>query len=268
MILTAAIWAYRQFVRNLACALWRAGRYRLLLVALDARMYHAWMPSNVRVVLFNATKPQPFRYFHTPAFDSLSRQKLAATRAVLRTGHHVLFTDADVVWCDRTAAEIALQSENTHLVVQRAAVLTQAINTGLYYARATEETMQFLKASEKFPLRSDDQIAANKIACDERFHGEQIHVGGGPRVNLQPAYCRWNDTTTVGFLPKERYPLGCTKVLGKKMIRHKSPFIRSSCAKKRIALMHYSCYPGWRKKEIMMKHGTWSYDEHKGSCRT
>lgn len=268
VILTAATWAYRQFVRNLACSLWRAGRYELLLVALDSRMYHTWMPDNVRVVLLNATKPQPLRYYNTGEFDLLSRRKFAATRAVLQTGYHVLFTDSDVVWCDAAASEIALQSENAHLVVQRAAVRSQAINTGFYYARATEETEMFLHAAQNFPHKSDDQTAANKIACDESYLGEQIHIGPGPSVDLQPSYCRWNDTATISFLPSERFPLGCTTVLGKKMRRHSPHFVQSSCSKQRIAFMHYSCYAGWRKKESMIRHRLWIYDEHRGICRS
>ena len=269
VLMTAATYSYRNYVRNLACSLHKVGKYELLLVALDKKLYNAEMPPNVRSVLLPTDRSgdEPVGRFGTEKFSTLSRIKLAATKIVLETGFSVLYTDSDIVWCDSAAHELSLHISNSNLVAEDAAVHRFAINTGLYYARANKETINLFDAALNFPEAGDDQDAMNMVSCDEKYGGERIFLGNPPYNKHHPSYCRWNDSATVGFLPRERFPLGCTKYDGKRIKVQDSETMRTLREKKRIALLHYSCIRGSEKIASMKSHRMWHYNKRTGNCK-
>ncbi len=257
VIATAATHAYTDFVRNLACSL--APRHMLLL-ALDTQIYGEMMPANVRTVLFDTSGATGERRFGTAAFASLSRRKLAAAHAVLEAGYDVLFTDADVVWCDAEAVhEVAESAAGNAMVAQRAAVRGQTINTGLYYAK--REAASLLRAAEKWSRKGDDQWALNNVACERRFGGYRLYEGD------VVAACDWNNSTRIGFLDDEKYPLGCTKIEGEQVRRHGKSFVAARCREKRAALLHYSCWSGGHKRKSMAARGMWLVEKETGKCK-
>ena len=270
VLLTAATYSYRNYVRNLACSLSAVGKYELLLIALDEKLHKSRMPPNVHSILLPTTTlsgDNAIRRFGTDEFRDLSRLKLAATKLVLAAGYDVLFTDADVVWCDSAALEIAMYAANTDLVAQDAAVHKFAINTGLYYARSSRATVELFDTALKWAGKGDDQDVMNMLLCEDRFGGERVFLGSPPHKQFHPQYCRWNDTATIGFLPKERFPLGCTKVDEKQLKTFDSQTVRNICKKRRIALYHYSCIKLDEKINTMKNHGMWLYNRGTRNCK-
>ena len=260
VIATAATYAYADFVRNLACSL--APRH-LLVLALDSKLPLEKMPMNVKIVHFDANSTTNIRYqFGSAAFAMLSRRKLAAARAVLEVGYDVLFTDADVVWCDsemvHEIADSVIASGN-EMMAQRAAVRGQIINSGLYYAKM--EASQLLEAAEKWSRRGDDQWALNNVACERRFGGERLIEDD------VVTSCNWNNSTRVGFLEEDKYPLGCTSWNGNQIRTLDKSVVRGRCREKQTALLHYSCWSGGHKRKSMAARGMWLVDEKSGACK-
>lgn len=256
VVVTAATHSYLDFVRNLACSL---SPKKMILLALDVRLTHSTLPPNVRVVQFDNLPSSPAHYFGSSAFPSLSRRKLSASLAVLQAGYDVLFSDADVTWCDPNAIhDIANASLNADMLVQRAAIRGQSINTGLYYARAG--SVGLFNAVQLHDKNADDQQAMNAVACQRRYSGEHQRDGSFMR------WCKWNNSARVEFLDKEQYPLGCTRIQNRQLRRHENGFVQALCSTRRVALVHFSCWPGAQKRKTMASRGMWFVDGDTGAC--
>lgn len=259
VIATAGTYAYRRHVSNLACSL--RPRYKILLVALDSRIYSAdnILPDNVRRLLLKSGRSSraegysSLSRFGTNGFNSLTRRKLSAAIEILSAGYDLLFVDGDAVFCNPITgiAQLVSQDKDSHIIAQRAAIRYQWINTGVYYARSTPATIALFRAAERFHLPQDDQAIMNKLACEPRYGGEKIYRDGKFHA------CRWRETTTISFLPTEKFPLGCSKIDGRRVNSHRASTIRRFCISRRVALVHYSCFSSGNKKLAMKKHGMW-----------
>lgn len=273
IITTAGTYSYREHLSNLACSLGASkSRFGVLVLALDSRLYQAAkkvLPTNVHTVLFsNIRDGKEYKYhpnltrFGTPEFASLSRRKLAAARAVLAAGYDVLFVDGDVVFCDSEAAISTIQSlvsqnefTSSDIIAQRASVRGQVFNTGFYYARANSRTISLLEAAENMesPHKAlDDQIAMNQLACHKKYDGKKLING-----------CLWRNETKISIFPNDTtFPLGCTTMEnGKQLRQFRAQAVRELCYRRKVALVHYSCWGGDSKKPSMISRGMWFVDE-------
>jgi len=272
VIMTVGTFAYKDFVTNLACSFLNSSNgsssFQILLLSLDSRLHTFPMPPNVHSVYFNVTttkkftgKEQAHRYGN-PGFDIVTRQKFAAIRAVLSAGFDVLYMDGDIVWCDpsRAVTDIAAQAhhQNAPIVAQTGGSPKQLMNTGLFYAIAVPDTINFLYSAEMLPPEEgNDQSVANKLACKENFGGAQLDLD----------HCRWRNMNIRVLEPKSRYILGASKIEGTEMRRLKHESVNRLCNSKEIALMHYSYYSYSAKRKAMMKDGYWFYNSRTlGTC--
>ncbi len=179
----------------------------------------------------------------------------------------MLFTDSDIVWCDSAAHEISLHISNSNLVAQDAAVHKFSFNTGLYHARANTDNINLFDDALNLPEAGDDQDAMNMVSCEENYGEERIFLRNPPYNEHHPTYCRRNDSATDGFLPRERFPLGCTKYVSRRIKVQDAGTMRSICDKKRIALLHYYCIRGSDKIASMKSHRIMHYNKRTAKCK-
>jgi len=260
VLVTVGTFAYKNYVRNLACSLERFNSSfsgKLVLFSLDSHLHSATMPSNVHSIQFNhgAASKSATRY-GTKSFDKLSRQKLAVVNAVLATGYDALFIDADIVWCNPAFGvyDIARQARDTraNIIAHSAQLGSQAINTGMYYAAANPTTRRFLTVAENLNMQGNDQEAANKVACNAKFGGKRLSDG----------HCVWadqrkNKAEIRVLTPYEKYPIGCTKHNGRQFNRENPRKIGELCDDKTIPMFHFSCFRDNLKQLRMRQAGLW-----------
>lgn len=266
VIVTTGTYAYREYISNMACSLKRLGNHSVLLLALDRALYTSKLPGNVHPFLFKNITQNEFIDYGTSDFNDLSRLKLDAAAAVLATGIDILFLDSDVVWCSHEAAENIANTARGHVTFQYAAVKNHFANTGLYYARTSEESLKLLIAA-RAKQGHTEQHSMNDISCAA---GVKVFTDLGPWSTRRwpPDFCVWDRTTTLGLItPIQRYPLGCTEIAGKELRRTDSNKIRDLCSSKKIGLIHYSCFKNKEKKANMERHGTWFVDADSGLCK-
>lgn len=297
VIMTVGTYAYRDYLTNLACSFMRHRKYtntntststeslQILLVSLDARLHNYPMPPNVHSVLLNNsnsnsntkyTGAEPAHRYGQKGFNTVTRRKFSAIRAVLSAGLDVLYMDGDIVWCDPSIAAIMDISQqasiDTPIVAQTGGHWKQLMNTGLFFALANSDAAKFLLAAENLPQsEGNDQSVANKLACKRRYGGEQ----------LGRDHCRWNNGMSGNrnrnsnsnsgmnirvLEPKERYLLGASPVKTGNETRYiqvrkmKASRLGDMCRRSEMALMHYSYYGYAAKKSGMRRAGLWFYN--------
>jgi len=273
VIVTMGTYAYRDYITSMACSFIRNSNngtspFQILLLSLDLRLHNFPMPPNVHSVYFdetarNYTGKEPVAKYNAPEFDLVTRQKLAAIRSVLTAGFDVLYTDGDVVWCDPSRAVMDIVSQahpsRAPIVAQTAHVDGQVMNTGLLYAVSCPNSLSFFHSAEMLPSEEgNDQDAANALACEAKFGGQQ----------LDNDHCRWKNRTNIRALqPKDRYILGATKIEGIEMRKLRAKKVGHLCNSKVIGLMHYSFYHYNEKRRGMEDAGLWySNKDTPGRC--
>jgi len=219
VLMTAGTYSYRDYITNMACSFQRhtnngTYNFQILLLSLDLRLHNFPMPSNVHSIYLKLKSKElsgkePAAHFGQRGFDTVTRQKFAAVRAVLSAGFDLLYTDGDVVWCDpsRAVMDIASQADprNAPIVTQSATNPGQVMNTGLFYMVSSSGTRNFAYATENFPAKlTNDQGSANNLACKKDYGG----------VRLGRDHCRWRKTDIRILEPKNRYILGASRIAG------------------------------------------------------
>lgn len=259
VLTTVANKEYAHFTRNLACSL---PNTPIMLLGLDEPVRRVKMPRNVHRVMVH--QQQTSQDDTGNDFKQTSRRKLAAVAAVLSAGYDTLYTDVDVVWCDENGPkELASFVESVpgaHIVAQRAAIPKQLINTGVFYARAGQSAVDLLAEAVKFPEPGDDQRALNAVACESKFGGQLLYHAGSVKR------CKWRNRTEVAFLPGQRFPLGCTPVDGKPLREQQSLAVKRICEIKRVALVHFTCWPRIYKQATMTSRGMWHVNKYSNTC--
>ena len=276
VVMTMANYPYRDFTANLHCSLKATGDGRLLVVSLDEEM-HAYAQklgmSSAHFASLHSGLTGRLHRFGTPEFRVVTKRKLAAVRAVLATGVDVLFNDGDVAWCDNVPYEFAdfATDQNVDIAAQRTKLGTDRINSGVYFVRHSARTIalfdEMLRRSE-FVEKNDDQEMFNDIMCRKGTGGSEIWNGGGWR---EPEFCHWeHGNVKMGFMPEERYPIGCTKVEGKKLQQWNVKEVRSLCRTDtpKFALIHFSCWSIGSKHRAMNKMGLWRWNPKKQKCKS
>lgn len=149
--------------------------------------------------------------FGSHAFVETSRRKSVLVLRLLSLGYSVLFSDVDVVWVTNPIQHMLKQSG--HFVIQsdRPAALPDAplnynINSGLYLARATPQTIIAMRAILKYShaIRRSEQKAFNFVLC-----GAFKDQRGGPGSRVGTTECMYNNAeTTAQVLPLDAFPNG------------------------------------------------------------
>ncbi|KAM3353727.1 hypothetical protein ACQJBY_024720 [Aegilops geniculata] len=110
--------------------------------------------------------------FMSKSYLELVWAKLRVPERVLQLGYNYLFTDVDILWLRNPFRHISLYADmaiSTDGFKGNAEALTNVGNTGFYYVRSTNRTVEMLKrwraARLRFPS-SHDQGVLNEIKAD------------------------------------------------------------------------------------------------------
>lgn len=131
-----------------------------------------------------------------------------------------------------------------------------------YYATASPNTRQFLRAAEHLQANGKDQEAANSAACGRRFGGTRLVNG----------HCRWTNNQYKAEIraltPYAKCPIGCTKHHGRQLNHQPPRTIRELCVQKKIHTFHFSCFRDDVKLLRMKQAGLWFVNkETAASCK-
>ncbi|EES01970.1 uncharacterized protein At4g15970 [Sorghum bicolor] len=142
----------------------------LLVVALDARGFHRCQAVHPYCYLLNATSVDmsSAKPFMSPDYLELVWTKLVFQQRVLELGYNFLFTDCDMVWFRNpfrhfpVYADMSCSSDDFK---PSRAPLDNPLNTGLYYMKTTNRTIEMMKywraARERFPGQHDQAVFVN-----------------------------------------------------------------------------------------------------------
>ncbi|KAF7039437.1 hypothetical protein CFC21_049436 [Triticum aestivum] len=110
--------------------------------------------------------------FFTESYLELVWAKLSLQQRVLQLGYNYLFTDVDVMWLRNPFRHISLYADmvvSTDRFSGDAEALTNAPNTGFYYVKSTNRTVEMLRrwrvARSRFPP-THDQAVFNEIKAE------------------------------------------------------------------------------------------------------
>jgi len=142
----------------------------LLVVALDARGFERCKAVHPHCYFLNATSVDmsSAKPFMSPDYLELVWTKLTFQQRVLELGYNFLFTDCDMVWFRNpfrhfpVYADMSCSSDDFK---PSRAPLDNPLNTGLYYMKSTNRTIQMMKywraARERFPGQHDQAVFVN-----------------------------------------------------------------------------------------------------------
>ncbi|KAF7032380.1 hypothetical protein CFC21_043557 [Triticum aestivum] len=118
--------------------------------------------------------------FFTESYLELVWAKLSLQQRVLQLGYNYLFTDVDVMWLRNPFRHISLYADmvvSTDRFNGDAEALTNAPNTGFYYVKSTNRTVEILRrwrvARSRFPP-TRDQAVFNEIKAE--LAADELHI--------------------------------------------------------------------------------------------
>ncbi|KAL6613915.1 hypothetical protein ACP70R_036185 [Stipagrostis hirtigluma subsp. patula] len=143
----------------------------VLIVAVDAGGFEGCKAVHPHCYLLEVKSMNMSRakYFGTPEFLAVVWQKLSFQQRILELGYNFLFTDADILWLRNPFKHISVDADmSCSLDNSRMAstLLDNVLNTGFYYMKSTNRSINMIKnwraARARFP---DDieQVVFNKI---------------------------------------------------------------------------------------------------------
>nr|TKW18522.1 hypothetical protein SEVIR_5G436400v2 [Setaria viridis] len=143
-------------------------RNHVLVVALDALGFDRCKAVHPYCYLLQVTtnaNMSSAKGFMSRDYLELVWTKLTFQQRVLELGYNFLFTDADMVWFRNPFRRIAIYADmscsSDHFRPSRAP-LDQPLNTGLYYMKSTNRSVEMVKywqaARERFPGRHDQWV--------------------------------------------------------------------------------------------------------------
>lgn len=225
-------------------------------------------------------------FWGTQEFSGISNNKLVIVYHLLKLGYDVLLTDVDVVWC-RDMLPIFARYVNDYpdfdifMQSNRAAENgTGQLNTGFYYAKATEGVVSLFeslasKSPEAILKGQDDQTffwghtcRAGHVPTDQSFTGViRYEVGRGGWKTI----CQWNGKKVVLlFLPLADFPNGAVrfrKYNRLDAIEYSRGISREMCRRKEVAIWHVNYVQAHMKKAVLNRNGLW-ISRANGTCET
>eukprot|EP00177_Eucheuma_denticulatum_P003481 GFKZ01006295.1.p2 GENE.GFKZ01006295.1~~GFKZ01006295.1.p2 ORF type:complete len:356 (+),score=37.67 GFKZ01006295.1:626-1693(+) len=267
LVVTVSNWMYREHLANFACNLKNIGVKGLVVYALDRRTAEFASYLGLASVLLSDedgddVKPGNFEPTGSRSFNSITKRKLEAVKAALKSGFDVLLSDADIFWCqDAVAVLKSIMSEpryNDSDVIIQAEVGYRTLNSGFYYVRAGERSMSlFDQLISNIHLGAHDQDVVNKVFCDDRFGGSKIPEPTG----TVPFRCE-SHGATIRVLPSERFPSGAEPYNGQVLFKKSRVELRSMC-RKELVVVHNNFVRASKKKARFVQKGMW-YTEFYG----
>ncbi|KAJ1286848.1 hypothetical protein BS78_03G383500 [Paspalum vaginatum] len=139
----------------------------LLVVALDARGFDRCKAVHPHCFLLNVTSADmsSAKRFMSPDYLELVWTKLTFQQRVLELGYNFLFTDCDMVWFRNPFRRIPVYADmscSSDDFKPSRAPLDNPLNTGLYYMKSTNRTVEMMKywraARARFPGQHDQSV--------------------------------------------------------------------------------------------------------------
>ena len=266
VIVTATTWSYRLFSVNMACSLKK--RVPIIFVALDRRVfywlrslgYHSVLASDE---IAHIEAKESAETFGTQEFNKVTQRKISAVRNIIKEGIDVLYVDGDIYWCDENGiTEILEASRDADVVAQRSHVAHMPINSGLYYVKSSYKVQKFLEDLElKATGDADDQVFFNRFFC-KKNEGKALHNG------TKLIGCISKNGTHLKFLSRFRFPIGCTRLKGRKVhaIEENPALVEGMCVKKNFGAFHFSCVKAQNKVSEMDARKMWIVGKE-GKCK-
>ena len=268
VVLTGFTYGYRDFLSNLLCRFQQLGIVDYAIAAFDADAY-AWCRRRhgAACLLADEYPPPPpsiqdekqaySEQYGTDGFKAVTKLKSRQVLRLLERGHDVMWTDVDVFWTrDPLPHLLTEMGGDANLAVQSNAPPEEAarngrrrINSGFYYVRRSEATVQAFRAIVAHAAARSDE--------SEQPSFYSVLCGGSMEYAVGRAHCRREIATlqvTTYFLERRLYPNGA-------MLRSIGPYPFGS------HILHFNwCAGREEKKRRFVETGTWLLDE-RGECK-
>lgn len=146
---------FHMMMKNWLAHLHKNGIKNYLVVALDADEYAVLKDEGEPVVSSEVTFTSQDQKFGTPDYNEMVKNKWAIVDTVLNAGVNVLLSDIDVVWFQNPFAYMASTGQSCSILpsssdqnLEQIVKLKDplAMNTGIVYFRATDETKRIVSA--------------------------------------------------------------------------------------------------------------------------
>ncbi len=262
VIMTATTWSYRFFSVNMACSLGK--ETPVLFIALDRKVLEWLRDLGHNAILASDGNQESdngkdsAESFGTKQFNLVTQRKISAVRSVTELGLDVLYADGDIFWCDENAiGEILEVAKGADIVMQRTNTAHVPINSGLYYAHASNTVNKLLYELEsRSNAEVDDQVLFNRVLCNKK-EGTALRDYSYKRPRLLG--CRSKNGTHLSFLSEDRFPIGCTRLKGRRrhVIEEDPDLLKEMCRQRKFGAFHFSCVEAQSKVEEMKKRNMW-----------
>lgn len=266
LVVTVSNWMYREHLANFACNLKNIGVQGLVVYALDRRTAEFASMLGLSSVLLSSedgddVKPGNFEPTGSRSFNSITKRKLEAVKAALKSGFDVLLSDADIFWCQDAVAVlksmISDPSYNDSDVVIQPEVGYRTLNSGFYFVRAGERSMRlFDQLIANIHLGAHDQDVVNKVFCDKQFGGNKIEE---PSAHA-PFRCE-SHGATIRVLPSDKFPSGAEPYNGKVIFKKSRVELNRMC-QQNLVVVHNNFVRANKKKARFIQKGMWYTEFH------
>lgn len=264
VIVTASNWMYHQFLHNFKCNLDRLQLgHTPLVYSLDMKTHnlsHHLALSSVLVSkeMGDDASPGHFQRVGPRSFNDITKKKLAAVVETLRSGFDVLFSDADVFWCQDAVQYIrdtilpSSRYSDADVLIQPEAKY-RTLNSGFYYVKANSNTLLlFEKLMANVNIGAHDQDVVNAVFCEEKYGGARILQQYGD----VPFHCE-SHGAVIRLLPSHSFPSGAEVVDGKNIFEHSRDTLTEMCNRKQYVVLHNNFIRATKKRARFVVKGMW-----------
>lgn len=281
VILTAATKNYAPFVYNLHCSVSASSGRDLIIFSLDPEIFQQASDRGYPTVrafyeherLVSSSGPY---IFGSNEFNVITRLKLSVVRDALHAGYDVIFTDADIVWCDRVPELILLFAQQIgrgDIFIQNAVDPDDAWpvvpNTGFFYAVSRPGVVELfdelvnLSESGLYSKVNDQELFKRIVCRNSTGEGAQYND-----TNMGPSghFCAWRgNRVEVVLLPLAKYPHG-RNPFNTPYWNFPKGYFRQACLDRRMAIWHNNWCKADQKFVKMDFHSLWSVENYTGKC--
>eukprot|EP00271_Cylindrocystis_brebissonii_P002251 TRINITY_DN126_c0_g1_i1.p1 TRINITY_DN126_c0_g1~~TRINITY_DN126_c0_g1_i1.p1 ORF type:complete len:877 (-),score=90.30 TRINITY_DN126_c0_g1_i1:489-3119(-) len=265
--LVAVSFSYANILMAFVCRLRKLGLAdNLVIAAFDEEVYEFGVRRGLPIYFEAASLVLRFDmsvrvkcYYRTDCFRQITKVKSRTVLSILEMGYSVLWTDVDVVWFSDPLPHLLSYGPDSLAIQSNEPDHTKAgtgihrLNSGFYFARAEESTLEAFKSivSHAAKSRRSEQPSFYDVLCGS----------SGERVRAGEEVCVWTNGLRVVFLDRKMYPNGAVHGLWD------LTNTTEGCEALGCVILHNNWIAGQEAKEKrMVLQDLWKYDVKTGMC--
>ena len=259
VLLTGVTFGYLDMLMNWICILRQLNMDKNFLIAAFDKEAFEYLYLQGLPVFYpsgNSHKKSPvntntaFEYGQQ-SFKDTTKLKIASVKIILELGYDVLWSDSDIIFFKdfrkllfKTQHDIIMQSNNP--IPKYKGYYNQRINSGFYFIRSSEKTIQLVKEVIDHSLTSlkSEQMSFDAILC----------------VDANEDFCTTADNHLITFFDYEKFPNGG-------VLKYWEALMNNGTVPAGAYILHNNWIKGYSAKlNRIVKSNFWFWDNQREVC--